>query len=133
MENPPIVEGDDVPLTADEIEELKTWDAIAPYLQGDVTQTSFDREKNYTATHQTITPLTIYTADDTIPLDPLHTHITTPGGTEQKYFISTSYSKNYSCYMKVHFEQVIQPITAENINSTAIILKKEAINEEDIK
>ena len=133
MENPPIVEGDDVPLTADEIEELKTWDAIAPYLQGDVTQTSFDREKNYTATHQTITPLTIYTADDTIPLDPLHTHITTPGGTEQKYFISTSYSKNYSCYMKVHFEQVIQPITAENINSAAIILKKEAINEEDIK
>lgn len=107
MENPPKIEGNDVVLGADEIAELASNSVIKEtYLKNEETVQTFTREINYTSGSQRILPTSLYTADDTINLDPLETHITTSSGTIQKYYVSTSYSKNYPFFVKVHFEQV---------------------------
>lgn len=109
MENPPVYESDDVPLSHEEIDELANKKAIKDtYLKNEETKTSFKREKNYTSGVQSIIPTSLYTADPTISLEPLNTHITTPSGVIHKYYLSTSYSKNYPFFVKVHFEQVAQ-------------------------
>ncbi len=107
MENPPKVEGTYIPLSTDEIAKLSNMKEIKDkYLVSQSTTNSFKREKNYTPSMQSIIPTSLYTADPSISLDPLTTHITTQSGVIQKYYISTSYSKNYPFFVKVHFEQV---------------------------
>jgi len=109
MENPPAIEGVDIPLTADEITELKNKEEIKNnYLNGKEEVTTFTREINYTAGVQPITVNSLYTADDSISLAPLNTHITVGGKNIQKYYISTSYSKNYPFFAKIYFEQVAE-------------------------
>ena len=83
----------------------------AGYLTGSESTKNYNRVITYTTQLESIIPTDVYTmdlsgTDGGIDCDPLNTHITVNGQTIQKYYISTSYSKNYPFYMKVHFEQI---------------------------
>ena len=106
LEDPHQEELNNIFLTADEIEELKTVDVVKDKLSTSTSTVNYKRTINYTSTTTPIIPTSIYTADDSISVTPLETHITTPGGVIQRYYISTSYSKNYPFYVRVHFKQI---------------------------
>ena len=105
LEDPHQEELNNIFLTADEIEALKQKDAIKDKLSTSSTSANYSRTITYSATNSAIVPTSIYTADTYVSLTPLETHITTPDGIIQRYYISTSYSKNYPFFVKVHFEQ----------------------------
>ena len=104
-QNPHQDEQDNVFLTADEIEELKKVAEVKDKLNTLSTKTKYDRTITYTSSNSPIMPTSIYTADDSVSLYPFETHIVTKDGIIQKYYVSTSYSKNYPFFVKVHFEQ----------------------------
>ena len=64
---------------------------------------SFTRTLTYTSRVVEITPTAVYNTDETIPTDPFKTHL--PSGI-QKYFVATSFSKNYPLFVQLFMRQV---------------------------
>ena len=115
MQNPPPVDKEAIVLTTEQVAEFAKREDVKAFLDEPDKVVEFKREKNYTENSQMIIPTSLAVpslggADVNISLDPLQTHIPNPNGSGmiQKYYISTSYSKNYPFYVKVHFEQTAQ-------------------------
>ncbi len=94
---------DAVALTPDEISELKTVDEVKALLVNTTTTSDFTRVINYTATVEDIVPLSLSSTDSNVPTDPFKTHLESG---IQKYYLSTSYSKNYPFFVKILFRQI---------------------------
>ena len=82
-------------------------EAFLERLEAESTLTSdsqtFTRTLTYTTRVVQIKPTAIYNSDETIPTDPFKTHL--PSGI-QKYYVSTSFSKNYPLFVQLFIRQV---------------------------
>lgn len=94
---------DAVALTAEEIEVLLEVDAVQALLVNKNEQKTFTREVFYESTTDEITPKEIASTDASIPTDPFKTHL--ENGI-QKYYLATSYSKNYPFFVKILLRQI---------------------------
>ena len=64
---------------------------------------NFTRTLTYTSRMVEVTPTAIYNADENIATNPFQTHL--PSGI-QKYFVSTSFSKNYPVFVQMFIRQI---------------------------
>ena len=94
---------DAVALTQDEISQLKTVNEVKALLVNTTTTSEFTRVINYTSTVEDIIPVSLHSTDSSIPTDPFKTHL---DNGIQKYYLATSYSKNYPFFVKILFRQI---------------------------
>ena len=103
-ELPPTDEdGEFILVTGDELTELKEAPSVAAHLQTRITEEPVTRRITYTANSDTIVPDSITSVDPDVSTDPFVTHL--PSGI-QKYYLATSYSKNYPFFVKIHYQQI---------------------------
>ena len=90
-------------LTEDELEAFKETDEAKALLKNSTSEESFTKVISYESYLDEIIPTELKTNDESVNLSPLKTHLSSG---IQKYYVSTSYSKNYPFFVKIFVQQI---------------------------